>query len=146
MQPSIKAQLIGAWTLVSLETADATGAVTWPMGENPTGQLLYTPAGYMSVHIMQLGRPALVAPALYATHPLRYADLGYLAYCGRYHTDEATQLVTHQVEISLYPEWLGQPQVRQVRFEGDQLHLTTVGPHPTTRLVWRRNQGQDSHF
>ncbi|WP_210521316.1 lipocalin-like domain-containing protein [Hymenobacter terricola] len=141
MASSLKEQLIGAWTLVSLESEDSTGTVTQPMGENPTGLLLYTPTNYMSVHIMQKGLTELVAPALYEARMLKYADLGYLAYCGHYHADEAAQLVTHQVEISLYLEWLGQPQVRAVRFEGELLHLTTVGPHPITRLVWRRNQG-----
>ena len=140
MPPSIKEQLIGAWSLVSLESTDLTGTVAQPLGEAPTGLIIYTSAGYMSVQIMQGGRAELVAPELYEKQSLKYADLGYLAYCGPYHADEAAQLVTHQVETSLYPEWIEQPQIRKVRFEGELLHLTTAGPFPITRLVWQRKQ------
>ena len=37
---------------------------------------------------------------------------GYLAYSGRFEVDEEKQELTHHMEVSMNPTWLGQSQPR----------------------------------
>ena len=47
-----KEQLIGAWTLESYTVEDIeSGEVSYPMGRNPEGLILYTTDGYMSAQL-----------------------------------------------------------------------------------------------
>jgi hypothetical protein len=43
--------LVGAWWLVSWENRAADGQVTYPMGADATGYLMYTADGHCSVTI-----------------------------------------------------------------------------------------------
>jgi YD repeat-containing protein len=45
--------LLGAWRLVSWEARDATGRVTYPLGEDARGQLSYDGSGRMSAQLMR---------------------------------------------------------------------------------------------
>ena len=53
-------RLVGAWRLLSYEKRAANGAVSYPFGRHPRGQLIYTPEGMMSLAIMpqRRGQPA----------------------------------------------------------------------------------------
>jgi len=52
----------------------------------------------------------------------------------------------HEMQVSLFPNWLGQRQVRLAQIDGDLLRLATAAPmtFAGTRkiaiLVWRRVQ------
>jgi hypothetical protein len=48
--------LVGAWQLVSLENHAADGQVTYPMGADAVGYLLYSANGHCSVMISRAGR------------------------------------------------------------------------------------------
>uniref|UniRef100_A0A1I7YD31 HTH gntR-type domain-containing protein n=1 Tax=Steinernema glaseri TaxID=37863 RepID=A0A1I7YD31_9BILA len=45
-----------------------------------------------------------------------------------FEVDEASQCVTHFVDMSLYPDWVGVPQLRLARFTQDSLELSTRDP------------------
>jgi len=47
----------------------------------------------------------------------------YTAYCGRFAVNGDT--VFHDVELSLYPNWIGTRQLRTARLSADELVLTT---------------------
>ncbi|MEK8044590.1 lipocalin-like domain-containing protein, partial [Burkholderia contaminans] len=54
----LREQLVGAWRLVSYEIRPRDGsAVTYPLGRDARGWILYTPDGYMSAQLMAAGRP-----------------------------------------------------------------------------------------
>ena len=54
---SLRAQLIGAWRLVSYIESPVDGSPKRsPLGENPQGIIMYTPDGYMSAQLMRPGR------------------------------------------------------------------------------------------
>ena len=104
--------LVGSWRLVSWENRDADGTVSYPMGRDVQGYIMYNPDGYMSVIITGPDRPAF-----------RDADLGggtdeeraraaatCIAYCGRYELQAGR--VVHYVELSLFPNWVGTTQER----------------------------------
>jgi hypothetical protein len=69
------------------------------------------------------------------------AARAYFAYCGTYEYRDGE--VTHRVELSLMPNWIGGEQVRLVSFDGDTVTLATRpmpvgGRQQTATLVWQR--------
>lgn len=102
-----------------------TGEVRHPFGEAPSGLILYTTDGYMSAQLT----------------PGPGAE--YISYGGRFHVDELSATVRHEVLISTMPELLLQPQIRHAHVDGDRLTLSasTISAEGTTEhntLVWRR--------
>ncbi|MBJ9925962.1 lipocalin-like domain-containing protein, partial [Burkholderia cenocepacia] len=52
----LREQLVGAWRLVSYEIRPRDGGtVTYPLGRDARGWILYTPDGYMSAQLMAAG-------------------------------------------------------------------------------------------
>lgn len=52
------------------------------------------------------------------------AGTSYLAYSGPYFVDEASRMVEHEMFVSLFPNWKGQRQVRIVKLDDKELHLS----------------------
>ena len=122
MTMTLQEKLTGAWTLVSFVGKSLDGSPdVYPMGDSPQGLILYTPDGYMSAQIMLPDRDG-------KTEMFTEAGGNYLAYSGRYYTDERRQILQHHMFVSLYPDWLGQTQQRTVLFEDDLLKLRSPTP------------------
>lgn len=137
--------LVGAWRLVSYEARSSNGKVQYPLGERVSGQLIYDGGGNMSVHLMRDGRPAFEAkdPARGTDAEVRTAFEGYVSYFGTYIVDTAKRTVTHHVQGALYPNWLGNDQLRYYKFEGARLVLSTPplaygGQSLEYFLIWER--------
>ena len=129
------AALIGTWRLVSCESRNAAGEVRYPYGERPAGYLTYTPDGFMFGTLSARDRRPFASDGPIRGTPDEWATAGreYLAYCGRYSIHGDT--VTHHVELSLFPNWIGGDQQRFVHLDGDRLTIST----PTSAtLVWER--------
>ena len=127
---TLRDALLGGWELASFESRDiATGAVSHPLGTVPRGLILYTDDGYMS---------AQLASSADAPGPQ------YIAYGGRFRVDEDTATVQHLVSVSMLPELLTTPQLRQARVDGDALTLsatvTNAGVTSHNTLVWIRRR------
>lgn len=125
---TLREALLGGWELSSFESR-GSAPVSHPLGSAPRGLILYTADGYMS---------AQLTGSADATLPT------YIAYGGRFRVDEATATVHHDVSVSMLPELLASPQLRQARVEGDRLTLsaTTTNDGVTTHntLVWVRRR------
>jgi hypothetical protein len=135
--------LIGTWRLVSWENRGADGGITYPLGEDAVGYIMYNPDGYMSVAIMRPDRAMFVAGDLLSGSPEEKARAAgtYVSYCGRYEFRGDT--VVHQVELSLFPNWVGVDQERLVEVTGDRLTLSTRpillgGMQRTAHLILER--------
>jgi hypothetical protein len=135
--------LVGAWRLVSWENRAADGQVSYPMGADALGYVLYTADGRFSVTISRAGRATFAAGDLLGgtTQEKAWAMEGLVAYAGRYsfHGDR----VIHHVELSLFPNWVGTDQQRWVELAGDRLTLSAsplllAGKLQVPRLVWER--------
>ena len=64
-----------------------------------------------------------------------------IAYAGRYEVLDT--IITHYVEVSLFPNWVGSAQERFFEFTGDRLSLSTRpmlqrGSKQRAYLVWQR--------
>jgi Lipocalin-like domain len=137
--------LVGAWQLLSWENQAADGQVTYPMGTDALGSLLYTADGRFSVTISGRGRAGFAAGDLLGgtTEEQARAVEGFVAYAGRYsfHGDRVVHHV--HVELSLFPNWVGSDQQRSVELSGDRLILSAsplllAGKQQVPRLVWER--------
>ena len=135
--------LVGAWRLISWENQAADGQVTYPMGTDAIGYVLYAANGRFSVTISRRGRAGFAVGDLLSgtTEEKARAVEGFVAYAGRYsfHGDR----VIHHVELSLFPNWVGTDQQRSVELSGDRLILSArplllVGTQQVPRLVWER--------
>ena len=142
----LRTNLIGAWTLQSYESSSIDGSnVTYPLGVDAQGVIMYTPDGYMSAQLMRSDRLHFSGDDM---HPDRLDELaaaasGYLSYSGPYSV-VGDGLIAHHVAISLLPNWVGGTQYRAARLDGSVLELSPAEPiliggqRRNGRLVWRR--------
>ena len=138
--------VLGTWELVSYTEGDNHGGpVTYPLGPDALGLIMYTGDGYMSAQIMRPDRPAFDRPETGGGTPeqAEAAAAGYLAYSGPFTVDEITGVLRHQPRVSLLPNWLNLTQLRHSTLEGDHLTLSTVteapdGAETISTLVWKR--------
>lgn len=126
----LREQLVGAWRLVSYEVRPRDGsALVYPLGRDARGWLLYTPDGYMSAQLMAAGRPAFAEGDLQRGTADEYAAAarGYIAYSGPFRVDDDGTL-THEMDVSLFPNWIDNIQQRVAVLDGDRLRLGPVAP------------------
>ncbi len=135
--------LVGTWRLVSWEFRSADGDVSYPMGRDATGYLIYTPDGFMSATTVSPDRPRFASADMLkgAVQEKIAAFDTYVSYCGTY--DHRGNTVVHHVKASLFPNWAGGDQVRTVEWVGDRLRLSTPpmlidGAQRTVQLLWER--------
>ncbi len=134
--------LVGTWRLISCALHDGE-RVNHPYGSMPTGFLTYTPEGRMSVMFGDPDRPLLENPdwRQNADGGVAAAARSFIAYSGTYDLREGE--VSHQVEVSLIPNWIGQTLTRRVVLEEDTLTLATPemlvdGRTQVATLTWSR--------
>jgi Lipocalin-like domain len=142
----LRNDVLGTWELVSYTEGDNHGGpVTYPLGPDALGLIMYTGDGYMSAQIMRPDRPAYDRPATGGGTPeqAEAAAAGYLAYSGPYTVDENTGVLHHHPWVSLLPNWLNLTQLRHSTLDGDHLTLSAVteapdGVETVSTLVWKR--------
>lgn len=137
--------LVGGWRLRAWVSIADDGAETRPMGDAPDGLLSYTAGGTM-VGIMGPGdRPRFATDDVTggSLDEQAQAFATFIAYGGRY--DVHGDTVTHHVETSLFPNWIGTQQRRRFALSDDGLMLTLTSPPLVLggatriqRLTWER--------
>ncbi len=138
-----KEQFIGTWKLVSIEFRRSDGQLTYPMGRDAVGIIMYDANGHMSVNIMRPDRQAFATGDQLKGTPMeiKSAFEGFVAYYGVYEVNQENGTVTHHVEGSLFPNWVGSAQRRFFEFSGNRLTLSTApilmgGQQVTGVLNW----------
>ena len=135
--------VVGQWRLVSYVARADDGSVTYPLGSNPTGSLVYTAGGWMSVQLAATDRSQLPTDGVWggseSDRAAAYAS--YFAYCGMYAISGDT--IVHNIEMCLLPNWVGTDQVRYFEVNGDELLLRTPpievgGTTLVNDLTWAR--------
>jgi hypothetical protein len=135
----------GTWRLLECYGRWSDGRISYPYGKEPAGLLMYDGHGNFSGQIAGSGRTAFESGNLLkgAAEEIKAAFEGYIAYYGTYEADEANSQMTHHVEDSLFPNWVGDIQVRKYEFEGERLRLNTqpikgAKADLTVTLLWER--------
>lgn len=115
--------IVGSWKLVNTSATTAEGKpLVSPMGDHPTGFLVYTAEGRMSLLITHEGRPKLSGDRLDSPMEERAKAFSTMvAYAGRYRM-EGNRLV-HQVEAASSQNWVGIELPRIVTFDGNRVKL-----------------------
>ena len=134
---------VGTWALVSFEVRSTNGTVSYPFGRDVRGYITYSQDGYMSVSFMGADRPH------FKSKDLRGASVEekvlafdtYFTYCGKYEVTD--KKVVHHIEVSFYPNWIGEDQERFYAFDAGQLILSTPpllidNSEQTAYLIWKR--------
>jgi hypothetical protein len=110
-QTGDREKLIGAWHFAHIDLPGKDGK---PMSiPQPTGMLIYTRDGHMSVQLMYPGSANALSN--------EYVKEGYEASFGSYDVDEATHTLTHHVQGSVTRDLLvgrDLPRVYQFSSEG----------------------------
>lgn len=125
---SAREKLIGAWRLVHI---DAPGPDGKPMDiPQPTGVLIYTRDGHMSVQLMY--------PKSASALSNEYVLNGYEASFGSYDLDEAKHMVTHYVQGSNTRDLLvGKSLPRVYQFTGEgRLIIKSARPDEHWFVTW----------
>lgn len=130
--------LLGAWRLVSWSLVYADGRPSeFPLGDDASGIIMYTPDGHVSATLMQRARP-VAAPGSPAEAAAAYAQS--FAYAGRYAVRDNTAY--HSIEIATNPALIGITSTRHIELAGDTLTLSgpdfAGGSPRSQRIVWRR--------
>ena len=135
---------VGTWRLVSVSSRTANGrANDAPYGAAPTGLLIYTAGGRMSVMISYSDRQPLSSDdrAAAPVEERAQAFTTFYAYSGRY--TFSCDRVVHHVEIASVPNWVNTDQIRTIKHTGNRLTLGTpprklAGLASTFDLTWER--------
>ncbi len=108
--PSVRARLMGAWRLIHIDVPGPDGRPA-PL-EQPSGMLIYTPDGHMSVQLMYPPTPDAKSN--------EYVRDGYEASFGSYDIDDAAHTITHHVQGSITRDLLvGKDLPRTFNFDSD---------------------------
>lgn len=124
-----KSALIGAWHLVRMDVAGPDGKIA--AGPPPSGMLIYTSDGHMSVQLMY--------PEASRAANNEYVLGGYEASFGSYDVDEAKHLVTHHVQGSITRDLLvgkDLPRMYHVTTDG-QLIIRSADPREHWSVTWQ---------
>ncbi len=143
-QPGRANPLIGCWNLRSSVRTLRDGQTQNHFGRKPVGRIEYDKAGRMFALLMRPERHTTVPPGMELDQApqdeLRSIVTGFVSYFGTFDVDQASHTVTHHIEASLVPSWVGTDLKRNFHFEGNSLVLTRVSPDGTSsdRLIWDR--------
>jgi hypothetical protein len=139
---SDKEQLVGSWILVSLTAGDGAKQ-TLPYGANPKGTMMVDANGRFSITVVRSDLPRFASDnRMTGTAEENTAIVqGCIAYFGTYSIDEATHVITVNVEGSTFPNFDGGTQTRILSFSGDE--VTYLNPTPsmgggTAKVTYRR--------
>ncbi len=133
-----KSQFAGAWTLVKIERFDADGELLAPPIEDRLGYIIYDPAGYMGVTIMQPDRQPYAGQRTPEEALAAYAT--YTSYFGTFTVNEDEGFLTHHLEGSLNTRGAGSDYKRFYTLSGNRLTLQPpAGANGNkTQLTWEK--------
>ena len=145
---SDKDKVIGTWKLIAIE--DTSPNPAFP-DLNPVGYITYDSAGRMAMQMIRRSdipkfKSNDLAKATDAE--IKAAFLAYGAYYGTYEVHQKEGLIIHQVEGNLFPNNIGNENIRYYEISGDRITLIVtsrgkdgkIPPKSASkrRLIWER--------
>jgi hypothetical protein len=141
-QKSLKEQVTGAWTLVSMDQTDESGKKVQIFGPNPKGTQIMDPTGQwvqiiwnpdvakFKVNNRQQGTPEENTAAVRAM----------TASSGTWSVDEANKTLTIKYAGSLLPNQAGTEAKRTISMNGEELRVQNprTGSGVQSETIWRR--------
>jgi hypothetical protein len=126
-EKSMKEQLVGAWTYVSVDSVRPDGSRVPMYGPKPQGLVIFDGNGRYALVNARSGQPKFASNNRMEGTPEenRAVVQGSIAHFGRYIVNEADKTITFQIETSTFPNWNGTVQRRPFTLTGDELKWTT---------------------
>jgi len=135
--------LVGTWKLKSFEMRARDGAAIYPWGRETRGYAVFTPDSYFFAAIMGADRKRFSSPDMKGGSLEEKASAAdsYITYCGPCEIQK--DRFRTKVEVSLFPNWVGEYEDRYYRIEGDTLFIWTDpipvgGKELAGYLIWER--------
>jgi hypothetical protein len=131
-QKTLKEQLIGAWTLVTIDATAKDGTKRQEFGANPKGILILDASGRYAVVQSRPDRPKFKA-----TDNIRLdtpatefgeAARAFAANFGTWSVNEADKTLIRQFEGALIPNAEGMETKSSIGLAGDELKLSSTSP------------------
>lgn len=137
-------KFLGTWRLQSW-TAQKDGVVIrYPYGKNPRGYINYFANGLMTVVIMSnpddiAMEKGVIDNIFKATDQEKITGFSsYQSYWGTFSVDDEAKVVTHKLEGSLYPKWIGTLQKRHFEFKDNLLILSAEKDNISHIITWEK--------
>ena len=142
-QPSLKQQLAGTWTLVSIIATDKAGNKSDRRGPNPKGLFILEPNGYFSILTARADIPNFAVSNINqgTTEEYKTTMMGFFASIGKWSVDESTKVITTYVEAGSFPNLNGHTQSRTISLlTADELRYVngTSVSATSDEATWRR--------
>ena len=140
-QNSLKEQLVGTWTYVSVDTVRPDGTRVPMFGPSPSGLASFDSHGHYVLLTARSDLPKFAASnRMGGTADENTAVVqGSIAHFGRYTVNEPDKTITFHIQTSTFPNWNGAEQKRPFSINGDELKWTTAASSGgTAEVVLRR--------
>ena len=142
-QKTLKEQLVGNWTFVSSIDTNRDGTKTDRFGPNAKGLVMFDASGRFSFLISRANIPKFAVNNVNqgTAEENKAVVQGMIAYFGTWSVDEASKVLTTNIEAGSFPNLNGGNQKRNITsLTADELKYTN--PSTTTGtssdVVWRR--------
>jgi len=142
-QASLKQQLVGAWTLVSIIATDKPGNKSDRRGANPKGLLIFDASGKFSILTSRAELPNFAIDNVNqgTAEENKAVMTGMIANVGTWSVDEKTKTITTNVDAGSFPNLNGKTQTRVISsLTADELKYTNGASVSGTsdEATWRR--------
>jgi hypothetical protein len=136
-EKTMKEQLVGTWSYVSVDTVNADGTRVPMFGPNPQGLAVFDSNGRYILMTARAGQPKFASNNRMEGTPEENKAVvqGMNAHFGRYTVNEAEKTITFHIENSTFPNWNGAEQTRPFTLTGDELKWKTAGSSGGTAEV-----------
>jgi hypothetical protein len=135
---SLKEKLVGTWLQVSVDVVSSDGTRRPLFGENPKGIVIYTSDGYFSLMQARADLPKLVSgrPQTATADEAKAVLAGSIAYFGKYSLDEASNVLSVDIQASTFANLTGDPTEKRTitSLTESELKFTRAGLSPNTFL------------
>lgn len=109
---------VGVWELIDFAFYDKENKSKFkPFGDNVRGNLIYTIDGYMSANLGSLNRKLFRNSdyRLGTNEEIIEAYNNMISYSGSYIINEDKEFIVHKINMSMFPNWIGQNVKRYFR-------------------------------
>src|SRR5574342_1385073 len=126
-QKTLKEQLVGTWSHVSVDTVRPDGSREPMYGPNPKGLVIFDSSGRYALVNARSDLPKFASNNRTQGTPEENQAVvrGSIAHFGRYTVNEADGTITFYIEGSTFPNWNGIEQKRPFTLTGDEVRWTT---------------------
>jgi hypothetical protein len=142
---SLKQELIGTWSLVSVDNIYPDNSRIHPYGDNPKGLLIFDNKGNYAIQILKAVRPLIATGDKNKSTPEENSVMvqGSNSHFGKYAVNEAEKTITFKIEHAFFPNWENTEQKRVYTYTRNEIkyvvtHTTQGGQSVIAEVAWRR--------